>query len=1202
MRIEQMFVKEIDRDIKGVIKVGQDDDSNIKQELSEYVVTKELNKHIRTFFESYKKGINGHTDKMGVWISGFFGSGKSHFLKILSYILENREVEGKNALDYFKDENKIDDGMIMADMNLAANTNTEVILFNIDSKSEADSKSNKDAIVEVFMKVFNEKQGFIGSMPFLAELERKLFVEGKFEAFRSKFNEINGSVWEDVRDDFYFIQDEIVDSLVSIGFMSEEAARNWCENAPETYTLSIEKFANMVREYLEKKGNNHHLIFLVDEIGQYIGDDSRLMLNLQTVAEDLGTMCGGKAWIVVTSQQDIDSITRVKGNDFSKIQGRFDTRLSLSSANVDEVIRKRILDKNDTAKQTLRTYYDQKESIIKNLITFDGTTNHKKYSDRDNYAEVYPFIPYQFNLLAYVLTSIREKGASGKHLSEGERSMIALFQESAITLKDREVGAIAPFNIFYNALHKFIDHTHSAVISRAEQNEDLNSFDVEVLKVLFMIKYVKEINATVGNLTTLMVSHIDDDRIALTKKIQDSLKALIDQTLVQKNGDIFIFLTNEEQDINKEIKNIPVETSEIINYASQVIFEEIYTDKKYRYNARYNFAFNQLVDERFYKNNQSNDIGLELLTPFNDNPASASTLRMISSQKNNVILQMPNDTTFLDEINEALKIDKFVRKQGSSMSGRYEEIKAVKQRELIDKKFRIKILIEEALKHSEIYVNGDNPQINAKDPVNRINDAMGKLVATRYHKLNYMETAPSISDINALFEKSNQISLSTGATKLVNKLALDDVLQFIELNTSRHIKTSMKSVMERFTTAPYGFVEDDIEWLIAMLFKQGSVKLTVNSKVVSLIDTETPDIIRYVTKREYVEKLLIEKQERPDDKWVKSVKEVMKALFGKSATSDEYDQIMSTFIKAADTLNRDLETLTLKYYDREHRFPGKSLVTDGKKLLKDIHKHTDVTDFFKHVFTEQDALLDLAEDLEPILQFFAGEQKDIFADACKKLDIFDNSKTFVVDNAIIETVENMRGIVKNRSPYHEIHKLPALTKTFIDKHTELLEKEAEPIKDDLKIDREKVFEVLGEKDYKDKFNEKFVKLFDELLNKLDTSNEVATVKNIRLESDALRTRCLNEIAEYDAILAREATEKYGKTNGGNDTGNDGNQPVAPPKPQPKQKKYKNLSLRTMTRGKTVAIEKAEDIDHFLATLKLQIMKELEEDTIISLSL
>ena len=111
----------------------------------------------------------------------------------------------------------------------------------------------------------------------------------------------------------------------------------------------------------------------MDEIGQYIGDDSKLMLNLQTVTEELGKECMGKAWVIVTSQQNIDSITKVKGNDFSKIQGRFDTRLSLSSANVDAVIKKRILEKTEPAAQTLRLLYEQKATIIKNLIVFNDT-------------------------------------------------------------------------------------------------------------------------------------------------------------------------------------------------------------------------------------------------------------------------------------------------------------------------------------------------------------------------------------------------------------------------------------------------------------------------------------------------------------------------------------------------------------------------------------------------------------------------------------------------------------------------------------------------------------------------------------------------------------------------------------------------------------------------------------------------------------
>ncbi|MFA7079124.1 MAG: BREX system P-loop protein BrxC, partial [Syntrophomonas sp.] len=627
MIIKEMFAKPIDRDIKGVIKVGQGDEANIQQELEEYVVTRELQKHFADFFGSYKKGINGHTDKMGVWISGFFGSGKSHLLKILSYLLGNVEVDGKKAIDYFVEDKKIIDPMVLADMKLAASVPADVILFNIDSKSEMTGKQSKDAIVSVFLKVFNEMQGFCGSVPFLADLERQLAEKGRYTEFKGLFEEEVGKPWEESRHKFDFIQDSIVDVLNEMGFMSKAAARNWCEKATEPYNISIENFARLVKEYLDRKGGKHHIVFLVDEIGQYIGDDSKLMLNLQTVTEDLGTACQGKVWIVVTSQQDIDSVTKTKGNDFSKIQGRFDTRLSLSSANVDEVIKKRILDKNTTAGQTLRLLYEQKSTIIKNLIVFNDGVEKKLYADDSDFAAIYPFVPYQFNLLGSVLTSIRTHGASGKHLSEGERSMLALFKESAVKLMDRQSGTLIPFNVFYDALHQFLDHSHKGVISRAMDNSYVNPdkledcFAVNVLKTLFMIKYVKEITANIENITSLMISDIDTDRIELKKQVEGALEILVRQMLVQKNGDIYVFLTDEEQEINREIDSQNVEMAEVINKVSELIFDDIFSDKKYRYpvfNGRYSFAFNQIVDDRPYKANQSHDIGVKVLTPSSD--------------------------------------------------------------------------------------------------------------------------------------------------------------------------------------------------------------------------------------------------------------------------------------------------------------------------------------------------------------------------------------------------------------------------------------------------------------------------------------------------------------------------------------------------------------------------------------------------------
>ena len=418
MNIRDMFAKRIDRNIRGVIKVGQHDDSSIRQELEEYVVTHELQKHFAAFFEAYCRSINGSTDAMGVWISGFFGSGKSHFLKILSYILDNRVVDGKKAIEYFVDDNKINDNFVLANMRKAAETSADVILFNIDSKSDMNSHNDRDAIVKVFLKVFNEKLGYCAENAYIADLERNLDAKGKLEAFKSTFEDVAMQPWDEARHDFMFVQDDIVEVLDTMGLMSEEAARNWCERASNMdYSITIENFTKLVNDYIKTKGPNHHVVFMVDEMGQYVGDNLQLLLNLQTVTEDLGSRCKGKAWVIVTSQQDINEVTKgkVKSDQFSKIQGRFDTRLSLSSANVDEVIRKRILAKNDTGTQTLSVLYDMKSTVIKNLITFSDGPERKLYSGNQNFVDVYPFVPYQFRLMQNVLAQIRKHGNSGKH-------------------------------------------------------------------------------------------------------------------------------------------------------------------------------------------------------------------------------------------------------------------------------------------------------------------------------------------------------------------------------------------------------------------------------------------------------------------------------------------------------------------------------------------------------------------------------------------------------------------------------------------------------------------------------------------------------------------------------------------------------------------------------------------------------------------
>lgn len=1210
MLIKEMFRKKIDRDIQGVIVVGQGEETNVAQELEEYVVTKELQKHFADFFEAYKQGIIGSTTKTGVWISGFFGSGKSHFLKILSYLLSNKEIEGKPAIDYFIDDNKISDPMVLADMKLAAETPTDVVLFNVDSKSDSNSKQNKDAIVNVFLRVFNEMQGFCGALPHLADLERNLTESNKFNEFKTLFEEEYGKSWESSRHKFDFIQDSVVDVLVDMDYMSDAAARNWCEKASNPYQITIEDFAKRVKAYIQSKGKNHHVVFLVDEIGQYIGDDSNLMLNLQTVREELGKECNGKAWVVVTSQQDIDSITQVKGNDFSKIQGRFDTRLSLSSANVDAVIKKRILEKTDTAAETLRLLYEQKATIIKNLIVFNDGVEKKLYANDKDFAQVYPFVPYQFNLLASVLTSIRTHGASGKHLSEGERSMLALFKESAMKLMNEEAGAIVPFHRFYDALENFVDHSHSSVIKRAYDNSYINPegkeidvFAINVLKTLFMIKYVLEIEANLDNITSLMISNIDDDRIALKDMVEQALKVLQSQMLVQKNGSLYVFLTDEEQEINREIDSQNVEMAEVINKVSEMIFEDIFKDKRYRYpsfNGRYAFSFNQVVDDRPYKSNQNYDVGLRILTPWYDGGMDDATLRMMSGQGREVLVVLPNDVAFLEELRVYLKIEKFLRLNTSSQLTKYETIKEAKRVEMRERNSNAKLYLTESLKAAAIYVNGDIANVSAKEVTSRINEAIGRLVQTVYHKLAYIDTAMGEADIRKLFKTSNQLSLNLEGGKEANTHALDDVLSYLAGNSRMHMKTSMKTVKDRFMKAPYGFVEDDVQWLVARLFKRGDISFTVNGAGVTLLNKTEEEIISYITKKQFVEKLLMEERVRVSEREKKAVRTVMKELFGTSGASEDEDATMRNFQNYSKDMISEMNAMEVNY--RHYAYPGKKVIEDGKKLLNSVLMISSPVDFFATVTKQQDTFRDLAEDYDPLKSFFGGEQQQIFMRAMELLEIYEDSKAYITDKKLEDIVSKMKSILKMPQPYKEIPKLPELREQFMDAYGTLLDVAAKPVFSAIEEARKRVIEVVVTKEYAAQKKTGYTQLFIEIEDGAKSCNNVSRLRAYADKADALKIRLLNEMDELDAKIAKQKAEEERRRREefGKDILTPPEEGPADPEPEVHVKTTKNIAIKSLTGTASWRVENMQDVDAYLAKLRTALEEELNGNDIVNI--
>lgn len=1143
MNIGQMFAKSINREIKPVVKPGQVDDATVKLELQEYVVTQELQKHFAAFFSNYRRGIGADTDRIGVWISGFFGSGKSHFLKMLSYLISDKEVAGKPALEYFIEDDKITDPKVLADIRAAESVSTDVILFDIASKSRTSSAAARDVITMVFLRAFNEKLGYSYQYPRMADLERKLDSEGKLQNFRGRVEELEGSSWDDAVAGIDLAQDSFVQALVEQGVMSEESARSWCDRVGEEYSISTEDFAKLVRKHIESKGNDHHVVFCVDEVGQYIGDDSNMMLDLQTLEHDLAVQCHGKAWILVTAQEAIDKIQVVNNVDFSKIQGRFDTRLSLSSSDVAEVVKKRILKKNAEAQAELETFYPRKSDALDTLLKFSGDMPEMKlYENAADFAEVYPFVPYQFNLLGKVLDAVRLFSSPGKNSSYGERSMLSMYLSTAKSLQDQEEGILVPFNAFYQGLSALVDHETAIAITNAQRNNSLNPdhaetcFEVEVLKVLFMIKNVREFDKpTVQNIATLMASRMNEDRYQLENRLETALKKLVQEQLVQNLGDNYVFLTNEEQEVNREIASRRPEDSEMNRELATLIFDENYRADKYRYpylNGRYSFGFNRKIDGYDALSRPDNSITVKIITSRGDD-ADEARLKMLSSGESGdhtIFVQLHDDTRLNNELRMMLQIQNYLRSGTAGRITKYRAICEAKQEEVEERRQNVKVFLKQALSEADIYVYGSKLSGGSRDFETRLNDALKQQVERLFNHLTDIDKSVSEQDIGKLFADAGQMRLGGDGTG--NSRALDDVRTRIERNSlSRTVTTSLKTLLGIFTKEPYGFLPVDVEWLVARLFADGILTLTMNHEQLSLSSRNAQEFQRLFTRVESQERLLCDIRKHATDKQKRLVRDMMRDLFEKGVSSDDDEQLMADLKKECTDLREELRRQQATYREEPY-LPGKNTVDAGISLMTSLIDPTTTESFYTALENAQEEYQDFKETYESLRDFFNAGQIKVFREAHDAVELYMRNQSRIDDDEVKNAAEGMRKILGMAEPYDKIRNLAVLHTTFQEKYRELLDRKSEPVKDYVADCYGRVLQHLNTLRCKEHYWSSVIAERDDALEKICSTNNLGDLELAKLDANRTKINWINTIDQYEAAHQPVVQTPAAKVSGG----------------------------------------------------------------------
>lgn len=987
MHVADLFSKDLFRPINGVVKADQQDDTIVWQELDEYVVTRELDKHFRRFFEAYLAGVDNPKDptiatRMGVWVSGFFGSGKSHFIKILSYLLNNRVTlepdtgNTRRAVEFF--DRKINDALLLGDIKRAVGGSTDIILFNIDSK--ADSREGRDAVTAVFLRVFNEMQGFSGDAPHIAEMERYLAERGALDKFHQAFKAAAGSDWLQERDAYSLMRDEVVQALSTALDMSPEAAAKWFDTAEENFSLTIEGFAKRVKEYLDNKGPGHRIVFLVDEVGQFIGNDTRLMLSLQTITEDLGRICNGRAWVIVTSQEDIDAVvgefSGTRAHDFSKIQGRFHTRLSLSSTNTDEVIQARLLEKAGDARRALETLYEEKGDILKNQLSFTSKSPAMKgYKDKEDFVLNYPFTPFHFQLVQKIFESIRKAGATGLHLSRGERSMLDAFQSAAKANARKDVGILIPLCDFYPSIESFLDTAVKRTIEQAEDNPNLETpFDIEMLRTLFLIRYVDIVKADVDNLVTLRIDQVDADRLALKRRIEESLQRLEKETLISRNGDLYFFLTNEEREVGREIKNVDVSGSEEIRLLAEVIYDDVLKGaNKHRYKAnRRDYGYNRFCDGQLFGGVNA-ELNLEVLSPLSDDYALYGPPKCIGRSAEDggrVLIKLRDDKELGREARAYLQTRKYIdQKSDAAAAPTLKRILADRAEENRDRRARLVDMLARLLVEADYYAIGQTLDIKAAAPSTALDTALAYLIENIYPKLGYIKVVQDepLKEIRAVLAAND---IGQGAIKLDgeegNPQAAKEMRDYLALVSARG-RLLLSDLVERFSERPYGWPEWEIILLVARLVMAGEIRLMMDGAAL-----EAKEAFEPLSKSVRWKQIGLFKRQVSGAQELMDARQLGQKVFGKIGPEDEDGLVAFLREQFGDWEKR------LSGYQalvETGKYPGQAEIDVCLQALRKLLFVKDGFEFVKAFLEQKTALPDLADDVHDLTDFHDNQRK-----------------------------------------------------------------------------------------------------------------------------------------------------------------------------------------------------------------------------------
>lgn len=876
--IGNLLTRDLSRKIEEIIQVDQADEQSVYAEISEYVATDSIREQYHHLLKAVAEAPADPHESVGVWVSGFFGSGKSSFAKNLGYALQNRTVLGKKFADLFKEQIKRDaeNNVVAQQISdlldlINARTPTEVILFEV--AKEADTRKVTQRIAELMYTVLLRELGYAEDFD-IAELEIELEAEGKLPEFIATCKSELKKDWENVRAGAQKVSRASA-ILHKLDPMTYPSADSWAHaQRNRDASISVSKVVERTFELWGRRRPGKALVFIIDEVGQHVARSGDKIEDLRATIEEFGKV--GKnllkarkitapCWIVVTSQEKLDEVVAAidsKRVELAKLQDRFRYRVDLAPSDIREVATKRVLAKKAEAQKPLEDLFKDNEGQLNDALRLERTTRRTNINKND-FVHFYPYPPHYIDLCIGIMSGIRLQPGAPRHYGGSNRTIIKQAYEMLVSdrtaFAKKPIGALVTLDKVFELVEGNLSNEKRTdiyqIAERFKGDPEDNGWALRVAKVICLLEFIRDLPRTEANLAAFLVDEVG--KPAPLKEVQAAVKRLDAAQFIRNTEEGWKLQTAQEKNWTNERSGYldpkPREEKEIIRAALQQIFAEP-EFKTYRYQNR-SFRIGINVDGTSIGDEGELPLTLCVSDDADELTKRIEDIRTESQQKSheNDLYWLFCLTPEIDELVSQLHASRKMVDKYSQLSAQ-QKISPDEATCLQDEKnskngyeTRLRDKLTEAMERGTSMFRGVQRDASAlgKGLSEILKKLFGQIVPDLYPKLpmgsrplkgDEAEQILKAADLKALpnvFYAGDHglgLVIKDGPKTIVCTTAdvAREVLDYLKSEHSYGNKDTRmgKALEKRFGGTPYGWERDMLRLILATLFRAGEIEVT----------------------------------------------------------------------------------------------------------------------------------------------------------------------------------------------------------------------------------------------------------------------------------------------------------------------------------------------------------------------------------------